>query len=88
MALQTDIQSERGIVYPNQYVRVDEIRARKTEMAVDAGVYLTQQQAADGLPPHRIESFFNVPFDMDAEDNAWQQAYAFLKARYPEALDV
>lgn len=88
MAIIKTIVSERGIVYPDQYIRVDRVQARKTDMDIEAGVYLTQQQAIDGTPPHRAEGFMNVPFDMDAELNLWQQAYAAIKLQWPESLDA
>lgn len=88
MAIIKTIVSERGIVYPDQYIRVDRVQARKTDMDIEVGVYLTQQQAADGIPPHRIEAFFGVPFDMDAGLNLWQQAYAAVKQQWPDAVDA
>lgn len=88
MALIQTIVSERGVVYPDQYVRVDRVQAHKTNMDIEVGVYLAQQQAADGLPPHRTENFSGVPFDMYAPENLWQQAYAIIKLRWPESIDA
>ena len=87
MAIITDVICERGHRYPSQYVRVDRVHAGKTTMVAEMGVYFTQQQAADGEPPHRVETV-GGDFDMNSPLNAWQQAYALAKARWPEAVDA
>lgn len=87
MAIQTDVIGDRGLLYESQYVRVDQVRCTKTEMVIEAGVYFTAEQAAGGMPPHMIE-MFNGAFDLNAEENPWQQAYAVIKQRWSEAIDV
>lgn len=87
MAIQVDVVGDRGALYPAQYVRVDEVLCTKSEMSIVVGVYFTQQQAVEGVPPHMIEHFAGS-FDMHSEHNAWQQAYAQVKQRWPEAIDV
>lgn len=87
MAIKTTYVNERGIVFPDQYVRVDEVRAKKNEMVVDAGIYLSQEVAANGGLPHTIEMVTGT-FDLDSELNPWQQAYALMKDRWSQSIDV
>lgn len=87
MAIQTDFVGDRGLLYEGQYIRVDRVLCTKAEMAAEAGVYATQEQAAGGGLPHAIEHF-SGPFDLHSSANPWEQAYVLLKQRWPEAADV
>lgn len=84
MAFRTDIISERGVVYPNQYCRVDAVRATKTSMEVDLGVYL--DTPSEGDVPHRLDTF-RGSFDLFSPLNAWQQAYGVVKEYFPSTVD-
>ena len=46
MAIITDIITERGYTYRQQYCRVDGVAVTKTSMTVDMGVYETAGRAA------------------------------------------
>lgn len=85
MAVIKTIVTDRGVVYPDQYCRVDRVDVTKTEMVFGVGVYLNQ--AATEHPPHRIESF-NGSFDLYSDQNVWQQAYAHLKTYWSDAVDA
>jgi hypothetical protein len=54
-------------------------------MLYKVGIYFNQEATVN--PPHRID-IFNAPFDLYSQQNVWQQAYADLKTRWPDAVDV
>lgn len=85
MAVIQTITTERSVVYPDQYCRVDAVRVEKTRMQYDIGIYFNQ--SATENPPHRLETF-EAPFDLFSEQNVWQQAYADLKTYWPDAVDA
>lgn len=85
MALIKTITTERGVVYPDQYCRIEEAKVAKTQMTYQVGVYFNQ--AATENPPHRIDTF-EAPFDLFSEQNVWQQAYADLKTKWTDAVDA
>lgn len=87
MAIKTDFITERGIMYPDQYMRVDQVHCTKTDMNIVVGIYVTQEQAANGAPPHFAEVLFGE-FDMNSPLNLWEQAYAAVKQRWPNAVDL
>ena len=87
MAIQTDVVGLRGQLYENQYVRVDQVQCTKTDMIAEAGVYRSQAAATAGEYPHMVEQFHGA-FDLHSELNPWEQAYALLKQRWFEAVDV
>lgn len=85
MAVIKTIITERGVVYPDQYCRVDAARVEKNRMQYDIGIYFNQ--AATANPPHRLDTF-DAPFDLFSNQNVWQQAYADLKTSWPDAVDA
>lgn len=85
MAVIKTITTDRGVVYPDQYCRVDKVDAWKDKMLFDVGVYLNQ--VATENPPHRV-IHFNGDFDMYSDLNLWQQAYAILKQQWPDSVDA
>lgn len=85
MAVIKTIVSERGVVYTDQYCRVEEARVEKSQMLYQIGVYLNQESTDN--PPHRIEQFI-APFDLYSELNVWQQAYTDLKTKWIDAVDA
>lgn len=85
MAVIKTITTERGVVYPDQYCRVDSARVEKNHMRYDIGIYFNQ--AATANPSHRLETF-DAPFDLLSDRNVWQQAYADLKTNWPDAVDA
>lgn len=86
MALIQTITTDRGVVYPNQYCRIDEVNATKENMKFMVGIYLSEEAAREGQPPHRAEQFFSQ-FNLYG-DNPWIQAYTFLKQCWPDAVDA
>jgi len=87
MAIITDITTEAGYTFTQQYCRPDAIRAAKGSIRIEMGVYESAEHAEPGKPPHRYE-MLEGPFDMYAPENLWQQAYAIIKLRWPESTDV
>ena len=87
MAVIADIIDERGNIYARQYVNIHRLLVSKTRMDVEVGVYLTEEQARNGVPPQRGDLVFNAPFDMFSLLNAWQQAYIAIKQRWPDSVD-
>lgn len=85
MAVIKTITTERGVVYPDQYCRVDAARVEKNSMRYDIGIYFNQ--AATENPPHRVETF-EAPFDLFSDQNVWQQAYENLKNIWTDAVDA
>lgn len=86
MAVIKTITTERGVVFPDQYCRVDVVDvSNKNQMRFEVGVYLSQKSA--DLPPHRVE-LFNGDFDLYSDQNVWQQAYACLKTYWADAVDA
>lgn len=85
MAVIKTITTERGVVYPDQYCRVDSARVEKNRMQYDIGIYFNQ--AATENPPHRIDTF-EAPFDLFSGLNVWQQAYADLKTQWTDVVDA
>lgn len=87
MAVLKTVVTDRGLEFSDQYCRVEEIRASKSRMVYTIGIHLNQVSAQNGLPPHRAEDF-SCSFSPVAELNPWQQAYADLKERWPDAVDA
>lgn len=85
MAVIKTIVSERGVVYPDQYCRIEEVMAFKTKMLYKVGIYLNQ--TATENPPHRIDTF-NCDFDLYSDLNLWQQAYVHLKTVWSDSVDA
>lgn len=85
MAVIKTIITDRGVVYTDQYCRVETARVEKTSMQYDIGIY--SNQAATENPPHRLETF-EAPFDLFSGQNVWQQAYADLKTKWVDAVDA
>lgn len=85
MAVINTITTERGVVFPDQYCRVDRADVTKTTMRYVVGIYFNQ--TATENPPHR-EEMFECAFDLFSDQNVWQQAYANLKQRWTEAVDA
>jgi len=85
MAIIKTIVSDRGVVYPDQYCRINEVQTTKDEMTYTVGVYFNQEATEN--PPHRAEQF-TAPFDLYGEQNIWQQAYANLKTIWTDAADA
>lgn len=85
MAIITDIVTDRTS-FPQQYVRVEAVRADKAMMFVDVGVHLSEQSSKE-VPPHRIEQVIGE-FDLYSDKNLWQQAYEYIKRRWPDHTDV
>jgi len=83
MAIITDVPTDRTI-FPQQYVRVERVNTDKNQMFVDVGIYFNE--SVKDLPPHRIEHV-QGEFDMYSSDNLWQQAYIYIKNRWPEYTD-
>jgi len=86
MAIIKTITTERGVIYPDQYCRVDIVRANKTEISFDVGIYFDEQTARNGMPPHRTETF-GGQYDL-LGDNPWVQAYGIIKQHWPDAVDA
>lgn len=87
MAIITDITTEYDYTYAQQYCRPDAVRASKGGMTIEMGVYESAAHAEPGKPPHRKE-VLQGSFDMYAPENLWQQAYAIIKRRWPDAVDA
>lgn len=85
MAIITDIITERT-TFPQQYVRVEAVRTTKDFMFIDVGIHFSEELSKE-TPPHRIENIVGS-FDMYSDQNLWQQAYVYIKARWPESTDV
>lgn len=86
MALIKTIITDRGVVYPDQYCRVDRVDASKTDMRFSVGIYLSAETAIEGQPPHRMEEY-QCPYNLFG-DNPWIQAYTTLKTYWPDAVDA
>ncbi len=88
MAIRTNVTSDRGYVYKNQYLRVVRVITLKNTIEVHVGVY---DNESDTIPehmyPHTIE-FVTGPFDLYSTQNLWQQAYVYVKQRWPDSVDV
>jgi hypothetical protein len=85
MAVLKTIITDRGIIFPEQYCRIDEMSATKTHMSYSVGIYLNQQVSDN--PPHRIE-VFSGSFDLYSPLNVLEQAYTHLKTIWPDAVDA
>lgn len=85
MAIITDITTERTI-FPQQYVRVESVRADKNMMFVDVGVHFSEESSKES-PPHRVEQVIGS-FDMYSSKNLWEQAYDYIKNRWQNYTDV
>lgn len=85
MAVIKTITTERGVVYPDQYCRIEEAHTFKTRMIYKVGIYLNQEATSN--PPHRLDTF-HCDFDLFSDQNVWQQAYADLKSRWADAVDA
>ena len=73
--------------YDDQYMRVERVDADKNTFRVQIGIYLNQQQALDGLPPHAIEEI-QGDFDLYSTKNLWEQAYDRIKQKWQNYTDV
>lgn len=82
MAIISNEIDERGYAFENQYIRVDKVSVTKDRMTVEVGVY----KSPDVLP-HRI-NVVEGEFDLYSDLNVWQQAYVYVKQRYPEHQDA
>lgn len=87
MAIQNDYITERGILFPEQYLRVDEIYTLKNQMTVTVGVYMNQEQASNGIPAHAADRLVGE-YDMYSTKNLWEQAYVLVKQRWPDSIDL
>lgn len=87
MAIQTNIFAERGEVFTDAYCRIERVTVTRNQMHVEYGVYKTQQEAVDEIPPFLI---FDVHGEhvLNSEKNIWQQAYDIIKQRHPNCSDV
>ena len=85
MAIITDIITERT-TFPQQYVRVEAVQTTKDQMRIDVGVHLSEESSKE-VPPHRIEHVMGE-FDLYGDKNVWQQAYEYIKRRWPDHTDV
>lgn len=85
MAVIKTITTERGVVYPDQYCRVESADVSKTKMRFSVGIYFNKEATEN--PPHRIDDFIG-DFDLYSEMNVWQQAYATLKIIWPDSIDA
>ena len=87
MAIISDYIGFRNAFYPLQYIRIDKATiVNKNTIVIDAGIYLTQQQAADGFPPHTVETY-SGEYDLLSDANPWQQGYQLLKTIFPNYTD-
>lgn len=87
MAIISGYPGERGLFFPDQYMRIDKIETSKDKMRIEVGIYTTQQGAIDGELPHSIE-FVYGDFDMYSNLNLWEQGYAYVKNRWPIHTDA
>lgn len=87
MAIITDITTERNYQYKQQYCRIERVGATKARMEIEMGVYESQELAVSGGSPHRYEIVYG-DFLLESELNPWQQGYAILKNRWPDAVDA
>jgi hypothetical protein len=85
MAVIKTITTDRGVVFPDQYCRVDEVTTDKTTMRYTVGIYFSR--AATELPPHRVE-MFEASFDLYSSLNVWQQAYEAIKVIWADTIDA
>lgn len=86
MAIVRTIITDRGVIYENQYCRVDKVEIiNKSNMQYTIGVYFNKDATSNF--PHRAE-IFESQFDLYNELNVWQQAYADIKGRWPDAIDT
>lgn len=87
MAIIATVVDERGAIYNDQYIRVDELKLEKTKMQIYAGIYFNEDTAKNLNPPHRVEIFDGI-FQLESEQNPWAQAYTTIKQRWPNHQDV
>lgn len=87
MAIITDIQTERGYTYRQQYCRIENIDVSKLRMRIDMGIYESIQHAENDEFPHRSEIVYG-DFNLESELNLWQQGYAIIKAKWPDSVDI
>ena len=87
MAIITDITTDSGYVFRQQYCRPDSIQVEKVTMTIYMGVYESHERASEGGIPHRVE-MVHGPFDINSERNLWQQAYSIMKSKWPEYTDI
>lgn len=86
MAVIKTITTNRGVIFPDQYCRIEFINAEKTKMSFGVGIYINQQMAQENNPPHLIEHF-SGNYDLYG-DNPWLQAYAILKQHWQDVTDA
>ena len=87
MAIITDVYTARGLRFPSQYVRVQNIHVEKTQMTVTFEAFLTQEQAVNGELPH-FTDMISGEFNMDSALNLWEQAYALAKQNWSDGVDA
>ena len=85
MAVIKTITTEVGAVFPDQYCRIDEMTATKTQMTYTVGIYLNESVA--DAPPHRAIQF-SGEFNLYSPLNVLEQAYNHLKQHWPDAIDA
>ena len=87
MAIISDYVGFRGVFYPLQYIRIDKATiVNKNTLVIEVGIYLTEQLAASGSPPHTIEAY-SGEYDLFSDANPWQQGYQLLKTIFPNYTD-
>lgn len=87
MAIIAGTPGERGLFFPDQYIRIEKIEVEKTKMRIEVGVHLNQESALDGNPPHTVEYVFS-DFDMYSTKNLWEQGYEKIKQRWVNSIDA
>lgn len=85
MAVIYTFTTERGVVFPDQYCRIEEAVVDKNKMRYTVGVYFNKEATAN--PPHRAE-IFETSFDLYSDQNVWQQAYNDLKTQWVDTVDA
>lgn len=87
MALLLNYFDSRGTDFGIQYYRVDKVEVTRNKLQALIGLYNTEQEAKNGIPPHTVIDVDGA-FDMYSDKNLWQQAYAAAKAQWPDAQDA
>lgn len=85
MAVIKTIVTDRNVIFSDQYCRVESATAvDKSNLRYTIGIYMNKEVVTE--PPHRAE-IFETTFDLYSKSNLWQQAYADIKNRWPDATD-
>jgi len=85
MAIIANVVTETGAIFPQQYIRVDNVTAHKDRVSIFAGIYMNEE--LKNTPPHRAEILYGE-FDLYSELNLWEQAYIAIKQMWPEYTDA